>query len=995
MKAPRIVLLLAFLNLWLTSGAQDPAYRQFDTESGLPSNEVFNIVFDKDMVLWAATSRGICRYDGISWKSFTMSEGLKENVHLRIYYLKQDQRVWTSSINNHLSVQQGHLLVPSPYSTALAIPDNNARFIQQLALRGDTLMVAFNDPGLLRITPDGVQQKVTGLFDGRSQADVCLFACCDDYYWDMQLGTGYETPRPTVIERVGDRTYITLHYLNIANSNRKYIHQIGDDPGHFLFSIGNTVIHVRGESVIGERRFENEVMAVFADLEGNFWIGVDYEGLYRFSDRNLDSTPHVYLENELVTGILQDHEGNYWISTRGNGLFMMNTTRMAVYHPPSFDSKDRIVRSFDVLNDQLYYGTESGILFRIDEGDNPQQVTHQKILQTSGPIRRVMKTEQNTLMLMANRLIEMNNSGDTSGLRGYGSYPYAMARISEGKIMAAYPNTFQIIDPEGEYTLTRGADIKKTFPDSIQYQKAMLSIRTLFADDKGAVWMGSQFAGVMVNRGGYPGFQSRFDSLLSLRTSGIVQMGNRMVFGVSEHGIVVLHPDNTTTRIGKKEGLSSEIVDAIFAENDSTIWVGTGAGLNRIFLHPGSYLPDSIQYFTMREGLPSNRIYQIGAFRGKIWVATTRGLLSLDPTVMLPTYTKPYLVITDFQANELSYPDLQHYRLKAFENNLSISFSAISYRKHKDIIHRYRLVGHDKNWISSENLQAIYTRLKGGRYTFEIEAWYPENPENLDKKSIQIDIAKKYTEKTIFIILLVALSVALLFVIIRNVIRIIERREMQKQQLMMAEKKALLSQMNPHFIFNALNSVQYFILQREEFIANNYLVSFSSLIRRILENSKKNLITLSEEIETLILYLNMEKLRFEEKFDFLIIKDPNLEYSDTLVPPMLIQPFIENAIWHGLAPLGQKGELHISFLEGGNYFECIVEDNGIGRKKSAEKNEKRINHQSTGIRNVEERIMLMNKMNDQKIQLEILDLYDPQGRAEGTRVSLKIPLQWR
>ena len=995
MKAPRIVLLLAFLNLWITSGAQEPAYRQFDTESGLPSNEVFNIMFDKDMVLWAATSRGVCRYDGMSWKTFTMSDGLNENVHLRIFFPEQDQRIWTSSINNHLSVQKGHLLVPAPYSKALAIPDNNGRFIQQIGLRGDTLMVAFNDPGLYKITPDGMQEKVTGLFNGHSRADICLFACCDGYYWDMQSKTGHEMPRTTRIEKVGDRTYITLHYKNIANANRKYIHRIGEDPGHFLISFGNTVIHVRGDSVIGERRFENQVMALYADIEGNFWIGVDFEGLYRFQDQRFDLTPFVYLEHELVTGILQDHEGNYWISTRGNGLFMMNTSRMAVYHPSSSDTKDRIVRGFDILNDKMYYGTESGKLFRIDDSHNPEQVIHRQILKSGGPMRKVMRTDQNTLLLMSDRLIETNARGDTSGFRSFNSYPYAMTRLSGGNLMVTYPDAYHLIHPGGSREVTRGTDIRNAFPDSLHYHKAMLAIRTLFEDRQGALWMGSQYSGVMVNRGGHPESIARLDSLLSLRTSGIAQMGDRMVFGISEHGIIVLHPDRTTTRIGQEEGLSSEIVDAIFAENDTTLWVGTGQGLNRIHLDPQSYQPDSIQYFTMREGLPSNRIYQIGSFRDKIWVATTRGLLALEPNVMLPTYTIPYLTITDFRANEISYPDQQHYELKAHENSLSISFSAISYRKHKDILHRYRLVGHDKNWIISENLQAIYNGLKGGRYSFEIEAWYPENPANLNKKSIQIDIAKKFTEKSLFIVLLVALSVALIYLIIRYVVSIIERRELEKQQLMMAEKKALLAQMNPHFIFNALNSVQYFILQREEFVANNYLFSFSSLIRRILQNSQKNLITLSEEIETLMLYLDMEKLRFEEPFDYLIIKDSNLEYSDTLVPPMLIQPFIENAIWHGLAPLPNKGDLRISFLEGAGFFETIIEDNGIGRKKSAEKNEKRINHQSTGIRNVEERIRLMNRMNEQKIRLAIQDLYHPDGSAEGTRVTLKIPMQWR
>jgi LytS/YehU family sensor histidine kinase len=222
----------------------------------------------------------------------------------------------------------------------------------------------------------------------------------------------------------------------------------------------------------------------------------------------------------------------------------------------------------------------------------------------------------------------------------------------------------------------------------------------------------------------------------------------------------------------------------------------------------------------------------------------------------------------------------------------------------------------------------------------------------------------------------------------------LKNREKQKQRLLEAEKRSLLSQMNPHFIFNSLNSIQHFIIQNDDLQANNYLTNFSSLIRKILENSRKNLITLSEEISTLTLYLEMEKLRFEEGFEYKINRDLNLDYNEVMIPPMILQPFVENAIWHGLMPLKTKGLLTITFSRIDGYYHCLIRDNGIGREKAGRLKGKKGPHNSTGMMNINERVSLMNRINKKKITLVVTDLKNEDETAAGTLIEVIVPIVW-
>jgi LytS/YehU family sensor histidine kinase len=198
--------------------------------------------------------------------------------------------------------------------------------------------------------------------------------------------------------------------------------------------------------------------------------------------------------------------------------------------------------------------------------------------------------------------------------------------------------------------------------------------------------------------------------------------------------------------------------------------------------------------------------------------------------------------------------------------------------------------------------------------------------------------------------------------------------------------------MNPHFIFNSLNSINRFILQNNRTQASEYLTKFSKLVRMILQNSQASLITLESELESLQLYLEMEALRFNYHFDYKISFPKDLDVEALKVPPLIIQPYVENAIWHGLMHKEEKGQLEIELYQQDNVLWCKITDDGIGRKKATELKNKSGKHRSMGMKITESRIAMMENLNGSDKSIEIKDLVHADGSAAGTEVVLKVPV---
>jgi len=271
---------------------------------------------------------------------------------------------------------------------------------------------------------------------------------------------------------------------------------------------------------------------------------------------------------------------------------------------------------------------------------------------------------------------------------------------------------------------------------------------------------------------------------------------------------------------------------------------------------------------------------------------------------------------------------------------------------------------------------------------------------NLQKQLQQVQAEKQSLVKNI---LLISIAIIIVFavVLLRNIMlkRRNEKIESEKKQADLRQQKgevemqALRAQMNPHFIFNSLNSINRFILKRQSGEASEYLTKFSRLIRMILNSSASASVTVAEDLEALKLYLELERLRCDDKFSFEIECEPDMDIDYIQIPPMLLQPFVENAIWHGLMNKESEGHLWINIDQEDSALICTITDDGIGRKRAAELNGGSVKHKSMGMKITESRIQMMQKMNGDGKSIEITDLVDADGNAAGTEVMLRIPVE--
>lgn len=353
--------------------------------------------------------------------------------------------------------------------------------------------------------------------------------------------------------------------------------------------------------------------------------------------------------------------------------------------------------------------------------------------------------------------------------------------------------------------------------------------------------------------------------------------------------------------------------------------------------------------------------------------------------------------------NEKKYKTAEHYIAKSVKLADSIDFKNVENEGNERLSELYAKTG---QWQKAYESYKKYTGEKDSLFNDakskqigKLEAKYEYDRQltlqraGEEKNKALADAASKKQEAIIFLIAAIAASIALIALLILRLWRTTrkEKLNVEKQKIAM-ELKALRAQMNPHFIFNAINSIQHFILNNDSKAAHLHLSKFSQLIRKVLENSRFESIPLAEEIRMLELYLELESLRFSSKFNYRISVESSIDAENVLISPLIIQPFVENAIWHGLMHLKDKqGEVLIGFEKINGNLKCTINDNGIGRKRSMEL-KKETMHESMGLSIAKERLQIVNMLNKAKTNINLIDKTDNDGAPSGTIVELFMPV---
>jgi len=458
-----------------------------------------------------------------------------------------------------------------------------------------------------------------------------------------------------------------------------------------------------------------------------------------------------------------------------------------------------------------------------------------------------------------------------------------------------------------------------------------------------------------------------------------------------------------------KNGLPDNVVQSIQQKDNQNIWLSTYRGL---CLFNGK--DETFKTFTLSDGALStyfNSYAGLSLANGSIWFGGTNGVTIVPPNNISYVSYNPNIILNDLKVDDESHVnfkdlnastnnvnELQSLTLSYPKNTISFEFMADDYIDPGAGVLAYKMKGVDESWVKlkqGELGNARYPNMPSGEYEF-VMSMNSMNDRNTPKaqRSINITVLPPIWETWWFRSLMAVFSLLILFFLIRN--RLKQVREKEQLQTRIAENKmaALVGQMKPHFIFNSLQSVNRFILKENRKQASEYLGQFSGLIRLMLENSRNTQHTLEEEINFLKLYLRVESQRFSTAFQYDIVMDDKMDVYNIDIPTMMLQPFVENAIWHGVSHKESGiGSIAISINKKDELLQCHIEDNGIGRKKAAEiAKQMGKSHKSRALLIVQERLQLLFPEQQHLCDISYTDLMDENGVASGTKVSISLPL---
>jgi hypothetical protein len=473
-------------------------------------------------------------------------------------------------------------------------------------------------------------------------------------------------------------------------------------------------------------------------------------------------------------------------------------------------------------------------------------------------------------------------------------------------------------------------------------------------------------------------------SKLKCRINEIYKLSeNVFVFGTHGNGLII-KSDTGTQGITTKNGLLSNTISQI-EYFDHKLWVGSNQGISILEKNETGKF-HVVYQLSSANGLLSNEINDIQFWEDKLYVASKKGLSIVDALNYEVSNKLPFgISLSLASGTQLGYK--HSYNLDYREKHIQIHLQAVSFKGPKQIHYKYKLKGVDKDWLFTKENTLNYSLTPG---EYEFKAYAGVGYKNWSNHPITFTIAiEPPFWKTIWFWVLIHLALAAVITLITRQYQQKKRKKLEAQKSLDNSKlEALGSQMNPHFIFNSLNSIQSLIINENKKVAAVQVAKFSRLIRRILSNSKNSLIPLSESIETLTNYMELEQFRTKNKFSYQINIAPAVKSTQILVPPLMLQPYVENAIWHGIIPKSGKGKIVISIDSAHNQIEVSIRDNGVGRSYHKGKTKMQ---SSMGVDISKKRIELLNNLFDKQVEIQTIDHYKDE-EAIGTEVIFQLPI---
>ena len=946
--------------------AQSLNIRRYTVADGLPSSVIYRCAQDQRGFMWFGTESGITRFDGKSFRNFSIPDGLTDTEILDIFCAANGE-LW---------------LIPFGGSPMRFDPVTEVCY------------TAANDPELRKIVYKGIlyitQVDGKDIFFSYSNS-TGLYRYANGKVNEISIpGVTFGSIK-SIHGLAGGRVLINMPEKSLAldvAANKAV--PVKNLPGEVISINGDTVFSYRStpSRLYSTRLLPGLQVQPIDSVEissgvrrANQWKDLLYfcnhTGGLDIYDHSLHQVNNL-LKDVVLNTTFMDREGNLWLCSYTKGVYSIPVSRIRIYNMAGALADDYISALQPLAGNKVLSGFISGKIQEVDisngavvtrAGDNKKELGNR--------VRRILLDPDNKVLALTESWLYYSDPGSTilkkmeippnTSLNGKDIFNY-----KKGHLLVAC--THNLLD----------IDYINHIIDTV-YRGRTTCVGGRYDNDAWFSTLNGVFYIKDISRKQYE-YIGDSNPLLARRMNNIIRGEDGLLWLASANaGVLVLKDNKLLAQVAVADGLSSDLCRDLFIDNkEKRVWVATNNGISVIrYAYRNDSITFSINNYNTSHGLPDNDINKVSLYDDKIYAATANGLAvfpPLSPIQNIPVHVVELLVEGKKRAVSTEIT-LQHY-----ENDISISFTGICFTCSGQLDYQYRMLktGSDTNWISTRTPVVNFSALHPGRYVFEAKT-----ATGSSVTSVWFIIRRPWYAQTWFwIVCGLALLGIILFIYNQRVKRIALKSK-QAQQMAQLELQALRAQMNPHFLFNSLNAIQHFISENEGARAQNYLGSFSRLMRLILESSRSNYVSLAQEKELLSLYLELEQVRFNNRFRFSIDIDPELNIGYE-IPTMLIQPFAENAVNHGLFDKpGQEGRIWIRFYRDKGDLCCEVEDNGIGRQAAALL-EKKKKHVSRGMQITEERLKTLEQSDGLKTRILVEDKYDEQGKAAGTKITIRI-----
>jgi ligand-binding sensor domain-containing protein len=935
LKIVSLLFPLQVFSFWLI--AQSPFYINYGTKDGLPSAEIYDVAIDNQGLIWFTSDRGVSTYDGYGFSTYSTQDGLSNNTNFEIF--EDDEGLfWFTGFDGSLSYFENGKFHVFQHNDSLK-STTKGRWVTSFIHDGENIVFS----QLQNISGEYYTINInTGEIKTNSIKTNANFHSNNAY------GNTYVTRIGKHSLFYSQNLIVSSDVLPLQNGNQSLVNSKG-----LVFLLDNQSIRKIDLPWAGLADYS------YQDIDSHIWLCTS-KGLLLYKDGDLEQIPQKYFEGLSISSIIMDKEGNYWVSSLEKGVFFIPSFSIQQYiFDPTPPTKERIM-SIGILPRHILFGTSNGRLFILNNNKKDKSIKHL----TRRSQLRTIYTKGNLAYAQSQVLTETKHNKIIA--TNAKSHAICNWQMYNGLFFHALSTGFKIMSEEEDYLF-----VSKYASSSISQKRIM----TIEEDENRHLLLGTSEGLYRLDPDNHENIEdiTNASPLLKIRISDIKKMPNNSRWIATIGNGLLYQNKDTVFQFGEEDGLNSNLINKIVTQGDSILWIATNKGLNKLEFHIQNSHPQasSIQGFTTADGLLSNFVNDLAIWNDEVWLALDNGINHFKPADLQKRKTAPRISLDSVEVlNTKLTIDIKD-DLASDQNDIVFHFKGICFSKPESkSFYRYKLSSNqsESNWYYTNDRSARFTNLPVGNYHFTVTARNNNDVWAKPTTPFPFRILPHYTN-TFWFKTLIA-SAVMLFIFLVTFLRnrqLLQERELQEAlyNTKDAQLSALRSQMNPHFVFNSLNAIQNYIFKNDVEVANYYLARFSKLIRNSLEFSKLEYISLRQEIDFIKTYMELEQMRFPDKFDFHINIDEQIEQNINFIPPLLLQPVLENAVKYAFKHCDYKGiiKLQIKEYEKGNTILVCIEDNGSGILDENNTSNTTLNkeHRSFGLEIIKDRITLLNE----------------------------------